>query len=154
MKLAFTGHRPTKIGGYNRESIQRKRVFTRIEWAISFEQPSLVITGGALGVDMDAAHASIKLGVPFDIYLPHVGHGSHWPQSSQDELTYLMEKAHEVILVSDKLYSPHLMQVRNEAMVDACDLLVAVWDRSPGGTANCVAYADKVHKPIKYLSPH
>ena len=32
------------------------------------------------------------------------------------------------------------MQKRNEFMVDNSDLVVAVWNGTSGGTANCLAY--------------
>ena len=36
------------------------------------------------------------------------------------------------------------MPTRNEYMVDLADKIIAVWDGSNGGTANCVKYAEKV----------
>jgi nucleoside 2-deoxyribosyltransferase len=68
----------------------------------------------------------------------------------------MIELAHEVILVSDGTY-PELgakcMQDRNIWMVDHCDALIAVWDGTSGGTANCVGYAKRVGKPIVYIDP-
>ena len=32
-----------------------------------------------------------------------------------------------------------------------CDLVLAFWDGSSGGTGNCVRYAGKVGKPIENL---
>lgn len=45
------------------------------------------------------------------------------------------------------------MQKRNEWMVDNCDILIAVWDKSPGGTKNCVDYAESKKKQIIYINP-
>ena len=33
-------------------------------------------------------------------------------------------------------------------MVDNCTHVLAMWDGSEGGTANCVKYAQAVNKPI------
>lgn len=38
-------------------------------------------------------------------------------------------------------------------MVDNCDLLIAVHDGSPGGTANCVNYANQKNKKIININP-
>jgi uncharacterized phage-like protein YoqJ len=46
------------------------------------------------------------------------------------------------------------MQDRNIWMVDHCDALIAVWDGTSGGTANCVRYAQKVGKPIVFIDPY
>lgn len=50
-------------------------------------------------------------------------------------------------------YAPAKMQIRNEYMVENCDLLIAVWDKSDGGTANCVKYAKSQRKNIIYINP-
>jgi uncharacterized phage-like protein YoqJ len=45
------------------------------------------------------------------------------------------------------------MQDRNKWMVDHCDALVAIWNGTSGGTANCVKYALSVNKPIVMINP-
>jgi uncharacterized phage-like protein YoqJ len=50
-------------------------------------------------------------------------------------------------------YSAAKMQIRNEYMVNACDKLIAVWDHTPGGTENCVKYAQSINKDIIYIDP-
>ena len=56
-------------------------------------------------------------------------------------------------MVSEEEYKPWLMQKRNEYMVDLADKVIAVWDSSKGGTANCVKYAEKVGKEIIRIEP-
>lgn len=38
-------------------------------------------------------------------------------------------------------------------MVDDADRILALWDGSSGGTANCVGYANDIKKPITNLWP-
>ena len=45
------------------------------------------------------------------------------------------------------------MQARNQWMVDHCQLLIAVFDGSPGGTKNCVDYALRVRREIRLIDP-
>lgn len=45
------------------------------------------------------------------------------------------------------------MQKRNEYMTDNSDIVIAVWDGSKGGTANCVRYAKKLNKEIIVINP-
>jgi len=52
------------------------------------------------------------------------------------------------VMVHDGPYNSTCMQDRNEWMVDHCHALVAVWNGTGGGTANCVGYAKRVGKPI------
>ena len=41
------------------------------------------------------------------------------------------------------------MQMRNRHMVDQADLLLSVWDGSPGGTGSTVAYARRQGVPVR-----
>lgn len=45
------------------------------------------------------------------------------------------------------------MQNRNKKMVDACDKLIAIFDGTNGGTANCVNYAKYINKEIIIINP-
>jgi len=42
---------------------------------------------------------------------------------------------------------------RSEWMVQNCDLLVAYWDGSDGGTGNCVKYAKSVGRDVAIVNP-
>ena len=45
------------------------------------------------------------------------------------------------------------MQTRNEHMVNNSDTVLAIWDGTSGGTANCVRYAKKRGNPIVIYNP-
>jgi uncharacterized phage-like protein YoqJ len=159
MIVAGTGHRPDKIGGYDYYSPQRIWVRERIRSELIELRPNKVISGMALGVDQDLAQVSIELAIPFLAALPFIGQESRWPKSSQDYYEWLLERADDVVVVSSGGYAPYKMQIRNEWMVDHCDILLAVWDGSDGGTSNCVRYAQKLLGPelsksrIKRINP-
>jgi len=161
--IAFTGHRPNKLGGYDDNS--PKRIALRQEIQETLQRAVvkygntheiIVISGGALGVDQDAARVAYQMNIPFIVAQPCKNHESKWPKESQIKYKKMIELAHEVVLVSDGTY-PELgakcMQDRNIWMVDHCDALIAVWDGTSGGTANCVGYAKRVGKPIVYIDP-
>ena len=147
MKLAFTGHRPNKLGGYS------ETVFTRLvalaSATLRFYQPELVYTGMALGWDQAVAQACIETGIPFIACVPFSGQEGKWPDDSQRRFRDLIAKAQEVVVVSEGGYSAAKMQVRNEYMVDHADQLLALWDGTSGGTANCVEYAKGKGLPIR-----
>ncbi len=64
-----------------------------------------------------------------------------------------MARCDNVVQVSEAGYAAWKMQVRNKAMVDNSDLVIAVYDGSGGGTGNCVAYAQKQGKSIITIDP-
>jgi uncharacterized phage-like protein YoqJ len=63
----------------------------------------------------------------------------------------MLELASEVKLVTDARYSAWAMMRRNEAMVDHANMVLAWWDGTPGGTKNCIDYAEQQGKPVRSL---
>ncbi len=161
MKIAVTGHRPEKIGGYDENNplaiaIKRHMRETLIEYdkgnAVSGEG-LIVYSGMALGIDQWWAEAAIELRLTLVAVVPFKGMELKWPQESQDRFNKILIEAALVKYVCDPGYAAWKMQKRNEFMVDRCDGLVAYWDGSKGGTANCVAYALSVKKPHWIIHP-
>ena len=86
--------------------------------------------------------------------VPFLGQESMWPQASKDRFNKILNyKKCKKIIVSEGGYEAYKMQVRNQYMVDNCDLLIAVFDGTSGGTKNCVDYAKKVKKNIRIINP-
>jgi uncharacterized phage-like protein YoqJ len=148
MIIAGTGHRPDKLGGYNAQT-QMKVVKLASDY-IRDAKPSLVITGMAQGWDMSLAQACIHLGVPFDAYVPFLGQETVWPTGAKLYYHELLKHARNVVVCSQGGFSNAAMAIRNRRMVNDCDKLVALWNGSPGGTANAIAYAGFTGK--KYIN--
>lgn len=148
MKIAVTGHRPQKLGGFSEQVFQLLVAFaTRM---LNAYKPTEVITGMALGWDQAVAMACVQMHIPFTAAIPCVEQERKWI-SGKERYYWLLQQAYHKVLVTDAPYTAYLMQVRNEWMVNECDVLVALWDGSSGGTGNCVAYAQRVGKPIKQV---
>lgn len=154
MIIAFTGHRPNhpKMGGWDNDTVQIE-IMRRIEAALAVLKPDKCISGMALGVDQWAALVCIKMKIPFIAAVPFVGQESIWPDKSKELYKKILEKAEQVEIVSEGGYSVGKLQVRNQWMVDNCDMLVAVFDGSKGGTHNCVKYAEKKGKEVFLIKP-
>ncbi len=153
MIVAFTGHRPDKLGGYKLPNDTYIKVCQKIDAALKELKPEKIITGMALGIDQWAAMIAHKLGIPFLAAIPFEGQERAWPEASQKTFRLLRKLAVEEVIVSSGGYSADKMQVRNIWMVDHCDKLIAVWDGTSGGTANCVTYAQSVGKSIIRINP-
>lgn len=149
MIVAATGHRPPKAGlTYSHVGFIDTQYVDRVREALLERQVDLVIVGGALGWDTLFARAAFMAGIPFDLYIPFEGQHEAWPERAQIRYLAMQDFARVVRVVSEGGYSPSKMQIRNQAMVDDCDEVWALWDGSSGGTANCVAYAEKVGRPV------
>lgn len=102
----------------------------------------------ALGWDQALAEACVLEGYPFDAYVPFLGQESVWPKESQDHYKWLMSRADLIVYTCPPGYAAWKMQARNEKMVQAAEEVLALWNGTSGGTANCVTYAGKVGKPV------
>ncbi len=159
MIVAFTGHRPQKLGGFEQNPIQQ-RVRDMLYHKLQELKPEGAISGMALGVDIWAAEVCNGLSIPWVAAIPFEGQESRWPKESQERYRYLLEFASNIIYINNQPnyvsppgYSASKMQIRNQWMVDHCDLLIAVWDGSTGGTANCIDYALQTKCPVLRLNP-
>jgi len=154
VKIAVTGHRPDKLGGYyafdNFRAI-RRHMRDFLEQAPDGEL--FLISGGALGIDQFWIEVGLHLDLPVIACLPFQGYDSKWPLASQQEYGKLLDKCYDVRYISAPGYAPSKLQIRNEYMVDECDVLTAYWNGSPGGTNNCVDYAQYHGKTVNIFNP-
>lgn len=160
--IAFTGHRPDKLsGGYKGDHTNIKdfikdelqKIIT-MECVGEFAPNIQVIVGGAQGTDQIAHKAALEV-YNCDIILiePFKGFWRKWPIDSIENYMWLKyhPKTSYETLDKSEFYAPYKMQHRNEEMVNRATEIWAWWDGSEGGTANCVAYAKKIDKPVRNL---
>lgn len=155
MILGVTGHRPEELpGGYDPSSPERIDLIKRIKAMVFSRNPALVLSGMALGVDQYVCEICLSLGIPYVAVVPFVGQESRWPPAAQAEYKELLKTAIEVVVTDDTPgYEPWKMELRNHYIVDRCDELLAVFNGSPGGTANTVLYAQSIGKPLIIMPP-
>lgn len=158
MIVAFTGHRndklPDKKTGYKLPNPTYNYVYKEIKSTLEFLKPDKVISGMALGIDQWAAMIAIRLNIPLLAAIPFEGQEFKWPLSSQNTYNKLISLASETLIVCEGGYAAHKMQIRNQFMVDSCDILIAVYNGDKtGGTANCINYARSLNKKIIYINP-
>jgi len=145
--FAATGHRPPKLGGYTDVARRRLENFA-IEWLAKL-QPKHIISGMALGWDQAVAVAARGLEIPWTAAIPFEGQESKWPRASKIAYLKLLASATKTVVVSPGTsYGAGYMQQRNEWMVDRCQTVLALYNGSPGGTANCLAYATAKRRTI------
>jgi len=108
----------------------------------------------AQGVDQWAAEICVELEIPFTAALPFRGQERLWrSKAARAYYHVLLQKAARVEVLSPGGYSLLKMTYRTCWMVDHCDLLVAVWDGSRGGTANCLLYAAEQKRKVHMIDP-
>ncbi len=156
MKISFTGHRQIGVGSYpNKVS---NKVCFHTEKLIKLLNPEYVYTGMATGFDTFVALICIKLNIPFIAAIPFVGQENQKGWTDADRNMYDRLLAHKLckskIIVCEGDYDGSKYQKRNEYLVDNGDILVACFDGSPSGTANCLKYANSLNKYIIKFNPN
>lgn len=153
--ISTAGHRPDKLGGYGLLATQHVREFALA--VLRREQPEVVISGMAQGWDTALAEAARELNIPLIAAIPVRDFEARWPiaearQRFRDLVAYAAHSggvAYVHACVYDEV-GPVGLQHRNEWMVDLVDAsehphsaVVALWNKTEGGTRNCLVYAHR-----------
>ena len=139
MTVMVTGHRPERLRG------QEKEVSAGMATLIAELKPDKAISGMAAGADQIWAIAALDGGIPLYCYFPYPRQKYH-PQEE-----YIMERAAGKRNICSE-YSPQSYYLRDKAMVDDSDVVIAVWDGvKSGGTWKTIEYAKSQGKDIRYI---
>lgn len=159
-KVSFTGYRESKLPFYGEDdpflSEFKKRLSNLILELIGNGAYEFY-SGMALGVDTYAAEAVLKAKEQF----PEISLIAIVPCPDQDKLWNVAQKKRyrdilrqcDRIITTSPQYDKGCMHKRNRALVDLCDILVAVYDGKPGGTRYTIEYARKIGRKIIELPP-
>jgi hypothetical protein len=127
MMVAWTGHRPDVFLDPTVARLHVDRIAGELlsDWTdVQF------VCGGQRGVDAWAADAAMRNGVALHLILP-IGPAfmtRGWADADRAALLDQTERAATVTVVDERALTGQLAyDRRNEALVQRCDLLVAVW---------------------------
>jgi len=157
MVLGITGHRPSKLGGYNDKTNKSSQIKDILKKCFLQGKPSCIVSGMALGVDQWAVEVALELGIKVVALIPCFAQDSKWPPSSRtkyvDMLVLIQDAGGTIEYVTKEPYSPTCMSLRNQRIVDYSTEMLAIWDKSWGGTGSCVRLAKKAGRPITIIHP-
>ncbi len=151
--MAFTGHRPNKLGGYKKNNPMQRKVRLHMREHLKRTRPGAVISGLAVGIDQWAAIEALFLGIPVIGAVPFVGQQSRWPDQAQREYEAIVACCTHIHVVCSGGYHPEKMQIRNRWMVDHCTALTGYWNGTTGGTYNCLEYAWSISRELFLFNP-
>ena len=160
---AITGHRfallPFKQDENDPRCIQLRRVlrehFTHL---IEAEGVDRFLCGMALGSDQIAFEILIQLKHEFPhislhAYIPCQEQYRKWSATQTARYRAILLHVDEIVCIGEE-YTPMCMQKRNHAMVDACDILLAVYTQGTrGGTKATIDYAIKKKRKLYCIDP-
>lgn len=176
--IAFVGHHPEKLGGYDWSSPKNKRIGLAIKKIILKEMKSVdekdftFYFGGALGTDqmcfelvkfIQTKHP--EWNISKIICIPFKGQSNRWPFESRSKYQEQILSSEKTVYVDNKpdykinflkvgMYHPAKFAQRNHYLVDNAQTIIAVYDGySIGITSNCVEYALTQNKNLIIINP-
>lgn len=159
-RVSFTGYRPQKLPFFSEDDPMcvdlKRRIYKEIE-KLHESGAADFYSGMALGVDIWCAEAVLKLreahpDVKLTAVVPCRGQEVKWNPADQQRYHVVLKKCDKVMCLSEK-YTPDCMKKRNSALVDLCDVLVAVFDGKPGGTKQTVDLAARRGRKTIVIPP-
>lgn len=167
--IAFTGHRPDKLVGYERDLYTG---FTKDLACMLYDKYYIAgvrkfISGGAQGFDQLAFWAVEKMrrynaltDIQNIVYVPFRGQERMWKDEgcfSKSDYQKMLSFADNVVILEKTAFTRSevvsALMRRNREMVDSADAICALnndsnWQSSRGGTASAMQYAQSKGKRI------
>ncbi|MFH8368836.1 hypothetical protein [Streptomyces sp. NPDC018031] len=152
MKLGITGHRGLP------EATERL-VRTAIQEEIRRHRPDDLVAVSCIADGPDAwfAEAVLQAGGRLAVVIPAERYRDGLPEDHHPMYDTLLGRATDVHATGMTDSGSQAHMAGSEILVDLADELIAVWDGQPargyGGTADVVAYADRIGVPVRRIWP-
>jgi len=118
------------------------------------------ISGMAMGADMICAEVVLSLKniyphIKLECAVPNYAFTESWQPEEVRRYSSILTRADNIkILNSSKVYSVRDLMLRNIYMVDASELVIAVYiGGESGGTKNTIDYARSKNKEVMIIEP-
>ena len=151
--VGFTGHRQltneAMVERVIREVLSSLRTEAGVEW--------LAMSSVAAGSDMAFARAALSIGLGWEavLPLPPAEFRHDFSELEWRSVEALLGEAEHVRVISERGHREDAYLDGGMETVNHCDVLLAVWDGEPsrgrGGTAEIVAYARELGRPLILL---
>lgn len=159
-RVSFTGYRPSKLPFFSEDDPMcvdlKQRLYKQIS-ELAERGAYEFCSGMALGVDIWCAEAVIELKktrpeIKLTAVIPCRSQSEKWSEPDKARYDSVLACCDKVICISES-YTADCMHKRNRALVELCDILIAVYDGKSGGTKYTVDYAAKLGRKTLVVPP-
>lgn len=147
--LMVTGHRPQHL-----QPRQSDWICSELRRIVEKVQPDVMISGLALGVDTWFAQIALDYPIDLHAYCPGPWQANRWPADDQTVWRNLRSMSAKVI---DEIstFDMGAFHRRNQLMVDAADMAIAVWNgKQSGGTFDAICRIRTARIPLIHVRPN
>jgi uncharacterized phage-like protein YoqJ len=151
--VMVTGHRPQHLRPDVRPWVRSELV--RLALKLRNEHGTTVgISGMAIGADLWWAATAVKAGLTLHAHVPFPQQPDKWRDEDKAEWQRLLGLAAHTETYGAG-FSVRLLHARNDGMIRACDLAIAVHDprKTEGGTASAVRKLLALGRPVVHVDP-
>lgn len=145
--VAITGHRDLENAALARRQIEAELA--------RLDPPVVGVSSLAAGADQLFADAVLDSGGTLDVILPGRDYRESLPDEAREDFDRLLAAANEVSTLDNENVGKDAYVAAGLAMLDRCDVLIAVWDgersRGRGGTADLVRLARERGIPVRIV---
>lgn len=150
--VGFTGHRDLSP---SQTELAANKLRKTIDELIDLGATDFY-AGGALGFDTIAARAVLArknsgANIRLHLLLPFPGQEKSWSMANRSAYKAIFDQADSAEFFCDK-YVPGVYHLRDRAIVERSDLIVAYLNKESGGTAYTVSLAQKLDRKIINLA--
>ncbi len=153
LKVMVTGHRPQHLHPNARPWVRAE--LDRLAVKLRDGHGATVgISGMAIGADLWWADASVRAGLLLHAHVPFPQQPDKWRDEDKVEWRRLLGLAVSTTTYGSG-YDVRLLHKRNDGMIAACSLAVAVHDprKTEGGTASAVRKLIGLDIPVIHVNP-
>ena len=159
-RVSFTGYRPEKLPFFSEDDpmcIDLKTRLTKQIKKLIEDGADEFFSGVARGVDIWAAEAVLELrsdypDIKLTAVIPCPEQADKWSKEDKERYRNILEACDKTLVTSPR-YVKGCMHKRDRALVDMCDVLVAVFDGQKGGTEFTVNYAKSKGRKTIIIPP-
>lgn len=139
LKIIVAGPRPHSLGA---DFGLRDQIWRRISRKVAFhiQDADLVMSGGAIGVDLVALIVAHRMGKKTKLFAPYSGQEREWPPEAQRIYFTVCRQIDEIFPFPGGSPDKFKPIARNRRMLEEADRLVAV-DVGSAGTKNIIEQA-------------
>ncbi|MEO6244657.1 MAG: DUF4231 domain-containing protein [Opitutaceae bacterium] len=153
--VGFTGHRQLA------DAAGVAAAIAEVLLELQREAPGewIAMSSAAAGADLIFVRAALELGLGWEavLPLPLVDFERDFPSEEWPEVKALLHRAEHLEVAAEPGSREEAYLTGGFEIVNNCDVLLAVWDglpaRGKGGTADVVAYARAMGRPVVILNP-
>jgi uncharacterized phage-like protein YoqJ len=143
MKIAFFGHKPQDMGGFDGNELQ-SAIKTSISDILLKDKSVTVVTGLHIGIEMWAAGIAAAHKIPYEVYIPFQDPHQKWPFPVRKTYTSLLKTANKKIVMDEGGYDIKKLIAKELKIIEEADIIYSFFKEEPAILKKAMKQGKKV----------